>query len=317
MTMPEDRVSDDVRLKELAEKATPGEWLRGSERKCRIDQWSTVTEISICSDHLIAKTRSASELAERDADYIVAAQPQTILSLLSRLEQLGSEVARLTSKMEELGLVEMVEFDDEDRTKSRWVNARADSAESRLAEVTEALRECQAHFLSLGGLPHHEHLLAAIDAALSSTPATPPSREPALTVEVGEMRESGNRLSYYVTLYRSGDKPWDGMSIERCPTREDAEAEAQRWREFFAPVIGALAAMPRTQEAKGRSTKKPPAHQDACSDHVLMWSPRYGYGLGYHVRPANDAPYWAVQHHGIASSATFTTWWPLPTPPEK
>ncbi len=68
-----------------------------------------------------------------------------------------------------------------------------------------------------------------------ATPAE--SAEPLLRIAIDQMSEGG-KVSYWVTLYRRGKpKPWDGMSLCKCPTLNDADIEAKTWRRWLAPVL--------------------------------------------------------------------------------
>ncbi|HFF7137020.1 TPA: ead/Ea22-like family protein [Salmonella enterica] len=74
---------DKRALREVAEKATPGNWRRASSRFNGI----TVTPFSLCDEEVML----AHAVEKRDAEFIVAANPATMLALLDENLQLQRE----------------------------------------------------------------------------------------------------------------------------------------------------------------------------------------------------------------------------------
>ncbi|EDE8444649.1 ead/Ea22-like family protein, partial [Salmonella enterica subsp. enterica serovar Pomona] len=71
---------DKQALREAAEKATPGNWRRASSRFNGI----TVTPFSLCGEEVTL----AHTVEKRDAEFIAAANPATMLALLDENIQL-------------------------------------------------------------------------------------------------------------------------------------------------------------------------------------------------------------------------------------
>lgn len=74
---------DKRALREVAEKATPGNWHRASSRFNGI----TVTPFSLCGEEVML----AHAVEKRDAEFIAAANPATMLALLDENLQLQRE----------------------------------------------------------------------------------------------------------------------------------------------------------------------------------------------------------------------------------
>ncbi|EBH8129341.1 ead/Ea22-like family protein [Salmonella enterica] len=74
---------DKHALREVAEKATPGNWHRASSRFNGI----TVTPFSLCDEEVML----AHAVEKRDAEFIAAANPATMLALLDENLQLQRE----------------------------------------------------------------------------------------------------------------------------------------------------------------------------------------------------------------------------------
>ncbi|EAM8273850.1 ead/Ea22-like family protein [Salmonella enterica subsp. enterica serovar Saintpaul] len=74
---------DKRALREVAEKATPGNWHRASSRFNGI----TVTPFSLCDEEVML----AHAVEKRDAEFIAAANPATMLALLDENIQLQRE----------------------------------------------------------------------------------------------------------------------------------------------------------------------------------------------------------------------------------
>ncbi|EBP1711777.1 ead/Ea22-like family protein [Salmonella enterica] len=70
---------DKRALREVAEKATPGNWRRTSS----LFNGITVTPFSLCGEEVTL----AHTVEKRDAEFIAAAKPATMLALLDELEK--------------------------------------------------------------------------------------------------------------------------------------------------------------------------------------------------------------------------------------
>ncbi|EBG5616682.1 ead/Ea22-like family protein [Salmonella enterica] len=75
-------------LREVAEKATPGNWRRTSS----LFNGITVTPFSLCGEEVTL----AHTVEKRDAEFIAAANPATMLALLDELEATHRQVGELT-----------------------------------------------------------------------------------------------------------------------------------------------------------------------------------------------------------------------------
>lgn len=75
---------DTKRLRELAEKATKGPWRHNKD-------FGQIGEVATANDGTLAVVQELAQLDHKrrdmDAEFIAAANPQTILSLLNRIEQ--------------------------------------------------------------------------------------------------------------------------------------------------------------------------------------------------------------------------------------
>lgn len=80
---------DKRALREVAEKATPGNWRRSSSRFNGI----TATPFSLCGEEVML----AHTVEKRDAEFIAAANPATVLALLDELEAAEKRIAELDS----------------------------------------------------------------------------------------------------------------------------------------------------------------------------------------------------------------------------
>lgn len=79
---------DKRALREVAEKATPGNWRRTSS----LFNGITVTPFSLCGEEVTL----AHTVEKRDAEFIAAANPATVLALLDELEHYKSREERVT-----------------------------------------------------------------------------------------------------------------------------------------------------------------------------------------------------------------------------
>ncbi|HAG0249877.1 TPA: ead/Ea22-like family protein [Salmonella enterica] len=79
---------DKRALREVAEKATPGNWRRTSS----LFNGITVTPFSLCGEEVTL----AHTVEKRDAEFIAAANPRNMLALLDELEHYKSREERVT-----------------------------------------------------------------------------------------------------------------------------------------------------------------------------------------------------------------------------
>ncbi|HGA9909378.1 TPA: ead/Ea22-like family protein [Salmonella enterica subsp. enterica serovar Bredeney] len=79
---------DKQALREVAERATPGNWRRTSS----LFNGITVTPFSLCGEEVTL----AHTVEKRDAEFIAAANPATVLALLDELEHYKSREERVT-----------------------------------------------------------------------------------------------------------------------------------------------------------------------------------------------------------------------------
>ncbi|EOZ4881797.1 ead/Ea22-like family protein [Pseudomonas aeruginosa] len=77
-------MTDINKLKELAERATPGPWVSTESAESEHEQWVMTADQqwSICATH---SGIEGSECAQGNAEFIAAANPQAIIGLLERL----------------------------------------------------------------------------------------------------------------------------------------------------------------------------------------------------------------------------------------
>ncbi|ECI5744566.1 ead/Ea22-like family protein [Salmonella enterica subsp. enterica] len=106
-------------LREVAEKATPGNWRRASSRFNGI----TVTPFSLCDEEVML----AHAVEKRDAEFIVAANPATMLALLDENLQLQREKDAIEA-------VALALRDD-----MRDAREKLEAAERRIAELEAKL----------------------------------------------------------------------------------------------------------------------------------------------------------------------------------
>ncbi|EGL5072289.1 ead/Ea22-like family protein [Salmonella enterica] len=125
---------DKQALREAAEKATPGNWRRASSRFNGI----TVTPFSLCDEEVML----AHAVEKRDAEFIVAANPVTMLALLDELE-----AADALNKHLELAIRKA-------EGCSEVLRRKAEAAERRMAEqsaivaAAEKLVRCKGRYHS-------------------------------------------------------------------------------------------------------------------------------------------------------------------------
>ncbi|ASD96388.1 ead/Ea22-like family protein [Salmonella enterica] len=122
---------DKQALREVAEKATPGTWRRTSS----LFNGITVTPFSLCGEEVTL----AHTVEKRDAEFIAAANPATVLALLDELEHYKSREERVTK----LVLDNSTSWDALYKKLEAAENNLIDS-ECHVAELEESLRDKQA-----------------------------------------------------------------------------------------------------------------------------------------------------------------------------
>ncbi|HIF2250244.1 TPA: ead/Ea22-like family protein [Salmonella enterica] len=171
---------DKQALREAAEKATPGNWRRASSRFNGI----TVTPFSLCGEEVTL----AHTVEKRDAEFIVAANPATVLALLDELEAAGKTSA---ARLEAI-----------DRTHKMFQRERdrADAAERRVAEQS-AIVAAAEKLVRCKGRYHSELNYRALAKLFGvNTPDLPPLDGESRTVMMPEpfkMAKSSSVLMYY------------------------------------------------------------------------------------------------------------------------
>ncbi|EBP3214277.1 ead/Ea22-like family protein [Salmonella enterica] len=125
---------DKCALREVAEKATPGTWRRSSSRFNGI----TVTPFSLCGEEVTL----AHTVEKRDAEFIAAANPATVLALLD-------ENIKLQREKDAIEAVALALRDD-----MRQAREQLEAAEHRIAEqsaivaAVEKLVRCKGRYHS-------------------------------------------------------------------------------------------------------------------------------------------------------------------------
>jgi hypothetical protein len=128
----------DAKLRELAEKATPGPWQRSGVRQ-------TITEncIMVGPDSFliiavpVGKNPKEHAGAFCDAGYIAACDPQTILSLLDRLSGESALKARVEELEREMAeLIVAVEAEVNEKGAGGFLLARLSDARNLLKEAS-------------------------------------------------------------------------------------------------------------------------------------------------------------------------------------
>ncbi|MFB1872650.1 ead/Ea22-like family protein [Salmonella enterica subsp. enterica] len=115
---------DKQALRKVAEKATPGNWRRSSSRFNGI----TATPFSLCGEEVML----AHTVEKRDAEFIAAANPRTMLALLD-------ENIQLQRGKDALEAVALALRDD-----MRDARGKLEAAERRIAEHRKVLNSLAA-----------------------------------------------------------------------------------------------------------------------------------------------------------------------------
>ncbi|HAF5676043.1 TPA: ead/Ea22-like family protein [Salmonella enterica subsp. enterica serovar Muenchen] len=146
---------DKRALREVAERATPGNWRRTSS----LFNGITVTPFSLCGEEVTL----AHTVEKRDEEFIAAANPATMLALLDELEkEKGYANTYEAEKWHYHGLAES-EGERADRAEKQveeltmWVKRLANSL--RNAKPNSKLYGAAMHYLSRKGLISVEDVL--------------------------------------------------------------------------------------------------------------------------------------------------------------
>lgn len=146
---------DKQALRKVAEKATPGNWRRSSSRFNGI----TATPFSLCGEEVML----AHTVEKRDAEFIAAANPRTMLALLDELcNANGYASAYEAEKWHYHGLAES-EGERADRAEKQveeltmWIKRLAHSL--RNARPNSKLHSAAMDYLSHKGLISVEDVL--------------------------------------------------------------------------------------------------------------------------------------------------------------
>ena len=88
---------EHIKLLELTEKATQGEWLRedGCEVTVSEDGDESYSEWEVAGPAHVPSSRWYSDKSKEDADYIVAAQPQVVKTLILELEAMRTMLEKI------------------------------------------------------------------------------------------------------------------------------------------------------------------------------------------------------------------------------
>lgn len=87
-------MTDLTKLKELAERATPGPWVSTESAESEHERWVMTSDQqwSICATHSGAQ---GADCAQDNADFIAAANPQAILGLIAEVDRLRERLQAL------------------------------------------------------------------------------------------------------------------------------------------------------------------------------------------------------------------------------
>ncbi|EBP9161753.1 ead/Ea22-like family protein [Salmonella enterica] len=171
---------DKRALREVAEKATPGTWRRTSS----LFNGITVTPFSLCGEEVTL----AHTVEKRDAEFIAAANPATMLALLDENLQLQRE--KDATEAVALAL----------RDDMRQAREQLEAAERRMAEQS-AIVAAAEKLVRCKGRYHSELNYRALAALFGvNTPDLPPMDGESRTVMMPEpfkMAKSSSGLMYY------------------------------------------------------------------------------------------------------------------------
>lgn len=105
---------EHIKLLELAEKATQGEWLRDWDSECTVSEsgdeaysaWEVAGPAHVPSSRWLSSNLNKSK---EDADYIVAAQPKVVKTLILELEAVTAERDDLRLQVEATAWIPLAE----------------------------------------------------------------------------------------------------------------------------------------------------------------------------------------------------------------
>lgn len=171
---------DKRALREVAEKATPGTWRRTSS----LFNGITVTPFSLCGEEVTL----AHTVEKRDAEFIAAANPATVLALLD-------ENIHLLREKDAIEAVALALRDD-----MRQAREQLEAAERRIAEQS-AIVAAAEKLVRCKGRYHSELNYRALAKLFGvNTPDLPPLDGESRTVMMPEpfkMAKSSSVLMYY------------------------------------------------------------------------------------------------------------------------
>lgn len=122
-------------LREVAEKATPGTWCRSSSQFNGI----TATPFSLCGEEVML----AHTVEKRDAEFIAAANPATMLALLDELEKAQrANVAQDDHINQQQDRIEQLEKGHQEAAKQ--INSWRRLAKQNIAERGKDISELEA-----------------------------------------------------------------------------------------------------------------------------------------------------------------------------
>ncbi|EGG3070220.1 ead/Ea22-like family protein [Salmonella enterica] len=126
---------DKQALREVAEKATPGTWRRASS----LFNGITVTPFSLCGEEVTL----AHTVEKRDAEFIAAANPATMLALLDELEKAQrANVAQDDHINQQQDRIEQLEKGHQEAAKQ--INSWRRLAKQNIAERGKDISELEA-----------------------------------------------------------------------------------------------------------------------------------------------------------------------------
>ncbi|HFG5498295.1 TPA: ead/Ea22-like family protein [Salmonella enterica subsp. enterica serovar Havana] len=133
---------DKQALREVAEKATPGNWRRTSS----LFNGITVTPFSLCGEEVtLART-----VEKRDAEFIAAANPATMLALLDEWEADKEQIKALESRNRRLdGIIDtaekrIAELEKGHQEAAKQINSWRRLAKQNIAERGKDISELEA-----------------------------------------------------------------------------------------------------------------------------------------------------------------------------
>jgi DNA repair exonuclease SbcCD ATPase subunit len=227
--VPVSDYTDEARLRELAEAATPGEWRFDAGYQAASGTLQPCAVVVGDDDTLVAQTDTdGMDYAREDAEFIAAANPIVVLSLLAELSLLREQNANLRESAEtavfvanNLGDARKVEQDRRENDRLHYdaeVNVLRAERDALQAEV-ERLREDN---LSLS-----QTITSLNDEADADEAALA-----ALQARIDALAEDWRSL----------------LAIGKTPFNETTDAQLQRWRTEL-DILGVYSVLDRIDAA--------------------------------------------------------------------